>query len=150
MIDLEQAILLGQKIALQVKFLGDSSNSHAEFDKTGSAEMFVPAIGLYKDLVFDNCDTEELMKWVLEAIQETSHLASSLYSCATGLDLPMRSFSSVGEQQSDLFQAIKRPARAETFGGFDDKKIKVIILHIYFYIVFKIYLYRLFHHGEMH
>lgn len=124
MMDLEQAIVLEQKLALQVKFLREHG-AYGEDNEACTAETFVPTFGSYKNLVGDNCDTEELSKRVLETIQETSQVASSLYSSATGQDLPIRSFSSVGERHSDVYQTPKLPTRAETFGGFDERKNKV-------------------------
>lgn len=121
--DLEQAILLEQKVALQIKYLQERGG-HGLYEES-SAESFLPSFGSYKDLVTENCDTTELSRRVLDAVQEISHIASSLYKSANGQDLPIRSFSSVGERHSDLFQSPKLPTRAETFGGFDEKKNKV-------------------------
>lgn len=56
-------------------------------------------------------------------VQEISHIASTLYSAATGLPLS-RSFSSVGERQSESYISPILPKRAETFGGFDEKRSK--------------------------
>lgn len=148
--DLEQAILLEQKLALQVKFLRERG-IHGIYDEACGADSFIPNIGSYKDLVGENCDTVELSRIVLDAIQETSHLASSLYSLATGQELPMRSFNSISERHSDLYQTPKLPTRAETFGGFDERKNKVvdklcqIVIDCINYTVF----FRYFHHGEM-
>lgn len=120
--DLEQAILLEQKLALQVKFLRERG-ARGIYDEACGGERLIPSIGSYKELVGDNCDTVELSRIVLEAIHETSHLASTLYSSATGQELPMRTFNE--RLNNDLYQTPKLPTRAETFGGFDEKKNKV-------------------------
>lgn len=122
--DVDQAILLEQKLALQVKFFRETG-IHRNFDETCGSESLIPNFGSYKGIVSENCDTVELSKLVLEKIQETSNLAASLYSSATGQDLPMRSFNSAIERHSDLYQTPRLPTRAETFGGFDEKKNKV-------------------------
>lgn len=96
-------------------------------DSTGSpesnVESFIANFGFYKDLVADDCDTAEIWKRVVFTIQEIIQLASNLYSAATGLPLS-RSFSSVGEKQSELFISPMLPKRAETFGGFDERRSK--------------------------
>lgn len=87
-----------------------------------NVENFVANLG-YKDLVTDEADTVEIWKRVAFTIQDIIQLASSLYSAATGLPLA-RSFSSVGEKQSELFITPMLPKRAETFGGFDERRSK--------------------------
>lgn len=124
--DLEQAILLEEKVALQASFLSESCGAQGTAESDGyGAETFLASFGSYKELVTDDCDTVEITKRVFLTVQEISQLASNLYKSATGYELPMRSFSSVGERQSDAYQSPKLPTRAETFGGFDDKKAKV-------------------------
>lgn len=152
--DLEQAILLEEKVALQATYLAEAygnaaaaasgttsttqSNSELTTDgstastslqtlSTTTAETFLAGFGSYKELVTDDCDTVEITKRVFVTVQEISQLASNLYKSATGSELPMRSFSSVGERQSDVYQSPKLPTRAETFGGFDERKAKPIL-----------------------
>ena len=97
----------------------DSSSNAPETN----VENFIANFGFYKDLVTDESDTAEIWKRVVYTIQDIIQLASNLYSAATGLPL-LRSFSSVGEKQSDLFISPMLPKRAETFGGFDERRSK--------------------------
>lgn len=117
--DLEQAILLEEKIALMLSLWNDSQNS--ESSHIPNIENFIANFGSYREIVTDDCDTIEIWKRVLFTIQEIIQLASNLYSAATGLPLS-RSFSSVGERQSELFISPTLPKRAETFGGFDEQR----------------------------
>ena len=64
-----------------------------------------------------SCTKEEL----LSAVQETSRLASSIYSSGSNSNLA-RSVSSVGERQSAAYTSPILPKRAETFGGFDQQQ----------------------------
>lgn len=124
--DLEQAILLEEKVALQASYLTESCGAQGAAEPDGyGAETFLASFGSYKELVTDDCDTLEITKRVFLTVHEISQLASNLYKSATGSELPLRSFSSVGERQSDAYQSPKLPTRAETFGGFDEKKAKV-------------------------
>lgn len=93
-----------------------------------NVENFIANFGFYKDLVTDESDTAEIWKRVVYTIQEIIQLASNLYSAATGLPLA-RSFSSVGEKQSELFISPMLPKRAETFGGFDERRSKQVQQH---------------------
>lgn len=122
--DFEQAILLEEKIALQLSLLLDSEQN---VEQLGPAvESFISNYGSYRDLISDDCDTIEIWKRVLNSIQEISSLASSLYTAATGLPLS-RSSSSVGERQSELYISPTLPKRAETFGGFDERRSKQLL-----------------------
>lgn len=126
--DFEQAILLEEKIALQLSILLDHHNSSASSDQLSlGVEAFLSNFGSYKDLINDECDSIEIWKRVLLTVQEISQLASCLYTAATGLPLS-RSCSSVGERQSDLFTSPTLPKRAETFGGFDERRNKPLLL----------------------
>lgn len=121
--DIEQAILLEEKIALYTSYLLESNASAPEPPE--GAEAFLSSFGSYKELITDDCDTVEISRRVFHAVQEISQLSSSLYKAATGYDLPVgRSFSSIGERQSDAYQLPKLPARAETFSGFDERRMK--------------------------
>uniref|UniRef100_A0AAG5DK59 DH domain-containing protein n=1 Tax=Anopheles atroparvus TaxID=41427 RepID=A0AAG5DK59_ANOAO len=119
--DFEQAILLEEKIALQLSLLLDNEQNAEQLGP--AVESFISNYGSYRDLISDDCDTIEIWKRVLNSIQEISSLASSLYTAATGLPLS-RSSSSVGERQSELFISPTLPKRAETFGGFDERRSK--------------------------
>uniref|UniRef100_A0A182WIZ1 DH domain-containing protein n=1 Tax=Anopheles minimus TaxID=112268 RepID=A0A182WIZ1_9DIPT len=122
--DFEQAILLEEKIALQLSLLLDNEQNAEQLGP--AVESFISNYGSYRDLISDDCDTIEIWKRVLNSIQEISSLASSLYTAATGLPLS-RSTSSVGERQSELFISPTLPKRAETFGGFDERRSKQLL-----------------------
>ncbi|XP_050073416.1 rho guanine nucleotide exchange factor 18 isoform X1 [Anopheles maculipalpis] len=122
--DFEQAILLEEKIALQLSLLLDNEQNAEQLGP--AVESFISNYGSYRDLISDDCDTIEIWKRVLNSIQEISSLASSLYTAATGLPLS-RSSSSVGERQSELFISPTLPKRAETFGGFDERRSKQLM-----------------------
>lgn len=111
--DIEQALLLEDKIRLHAAFLMESgARNVAEPD---SAEAFLANCGSYKELITDNnCDNVEICRRIFHTIQEVSLLASNLHKAATGYELPSRSFSSVGERFSDQYQSPKLPMRAET------------------------------------
>lgn len=121
--DIEHALLLEEKIDLYTSYLLESGASVSEAPE--GAESFLSNFGSYKELITDESDTVEISRRVIHAVQEISQLSSSLYKEATGYDLPVaRSFSSIGERQSDAYQLPKLPARAETFGGFDERRMK--------------------------
>ncbi|XP_044739376.1 rho guanine nucleotide exchange factor 18 isoform X3 [Chrysoperla carnea] len=103
--DVEQALLLQEKMALQLKLLATA----------GLGPPSSPPS--YRHLVSENTDTGVMWKEVLNAVQEVSQLASSLYASGTNLS---RSVSSVGEHQSEAYVSPTLPKRAETFGGFDN------------------------------
>lgn len=122
--DFEQAIVLEEKIALHLELLLNRQGSHASAEQLSpGVNTFLSSFGTYRDLVLDDCDPIEIWKRTLIAVQDISQLASSLYTAATGLPLS-RSFSSVGERQSELFISPTLPKRAETFGGFDERRNK--------------------------
>ncbi|KAL1501089.1 hypothetical protein ABEB36_006480 [Hypothenemus hampei] len=102
--DIEQALLLEEKMALQLKLLAASG-------------LEAPLPPSYRHLVSEGADTGQMWKEVLTAVQEVSQLASSLYATGTNLS---RSVSSAGEHQSDTYVSPILPKRAETFGGFDN------------------------------
>ncbi|GAB0089904.1 rho guanine nucleotide exchange factor 18 [Sergentomyia squamirostris] len=123
--DLEQAMILEEKIALQMNLWLDSQNTgeNSAGQLTPGAEEFVASFGSYRELIRDDCDTIEIWKRVLYTVQETGQLAATLYSAATGLSLS-RSFSSIGENKSEMYISPTLPKRAETFGGFDERRNK--------------------------
>jgi A-kinase anchor protein 18 len=122
--DFEQAIVLEEKIALHLELLLNRQGSYASADQLSpGVNTFLSSFGTYRDLVLDDCDPIEIWKRTLIAVQDISQLAASLYTAATGLPLS-RSFSSVGERQSELFISPTLPKRAETFGGFDERRNK--------------------------
>lgn len=110
--DIEQALLLEEKVRLHANYLLESGARN--ISEPDSAEAFLTNCGSYKDLVTDNCDNVEICRRIFHTIQETSQLASNLHKAATGYELPSRSFSSVGERHSDQYQSPKLPTRAET------------------------------------
>ncbi|XP_017050511.2 rho guanine nucleotide exchange factor 18 [Drosophila ficusphila] len=124
--DIEQALLLEEKLMLQFNLLkeqqpfGDVSGSNSN----SSAANFLAAFGSYKDLVSADCDTAELWRRVLNTVQDISQLASTIYTAATGQPVS-RTFSSVGEKQSEQYASPTLPKRAETFAGFDEKRGKL-------------------------
>ncbi|XP_029726405.2 rho guanine nucleotide exchange factor 18 isoform X5 [Aedes albopictus] len=119
--DFEQAILLEEKTVLQLRMLHGNELNTEQLGPT--VEEFISNCGSYRDLVSDDCDTIEIWKRVLHTIREISNLAASLYTAATGLPLS-RSCSSVGERQSEVYISPTLPKRAETFGGFDERRSK--------------------------
>lgn len=122
--DFEQAIVLEEKIALHLELLLNRQGSYVNAEPLSpGVNTFLSSFGTYRDLVLDDCDPIEVWKRTLIAVQDINQLASSLYTAATGLPLS-RSFSSVGERQSELFISPTLPKRAETFGGFDERRNK--------------------------
>ncbi|XP_050311680.1 rho guanine nucleotide exchange factor 18 isoform X2 [Anthonomus grandis grandis] len=104
--DLEQALLLEEKMSLQLRLLAESG-------------LEPPSPPAYRHLVSEGADTGQMWREVLTAVQEVSQLASSLYTTGTNLS---RSVSSAGEHQSDAYVSPILPKRAETFGGFDNNQ----------------------------
>lgn len=119
--DFEQAIILEEKIALHLELLLRQGAYATADQQSSGVNAFLSSFGTYRDLVLDDCDPVDVWKRTLLAVQDISQLASSLYTAATGLPLS-RSFSSVGERQSDMFISPTLPKRAETFGGFDERR----------------------------
>lgn len=120
--DIEQALLLEEKVRLHATYLMESGASGVI--EPDGAEAFLTNFGSYRELITDDCDTVEITRRVFHTIQEICQLASNLYKAATGYELPARSFSSVGERHSEQYQSPKLPMRAETFGGFDERRQK--------------------------
>lgn len=110
--DIEQALLLEEKIRLHANYLLESGARN--ISEPDSAETFLANCGSYKDLITDNCDNVEICRRIFHSIQEISQLASNLHKAATGYELPSRSFSSIGERHTDQYQSPKLPTRAET------------------------------------
>ncbi|XP_073824282.1 rho guanine nucleotide exchange factor 18 cysts [Musca autumnalis] len=132
--DIEQAILLEEKILLQLNLMQkdqkpfnaeqDGSQTSAAPSSHISAAQFLATYGTYKDIAIGtDCDTNELWKKVLNTVQDITQLASNVYTAATGQPVS-RSVSSVGEKQSDTYNSPILPKRAETFAGFDEKRAK--------------------------
>ncbi|KOX74133.1 A-kinase anchor protein 13 [Melipona quadrifasciata] len=126
-IDAEQALLLEEKINLQIQLLhavniwNGSENSDNEKIEKADKE-----IADYTRLVHnEGTDTTQLRQEVVAAIQEATKLASSLSFSAGGATLS-RSLSSAGERHSEAYvpSALCIPRRAETFAGFDHNKEK--------------------------
>ena len=93
-----------------------------------SATQFLRTFGSYKYLsVGAGCDTAEVWEKVLSTIQDIAHLASTVYTAATGQSVS-RSVSSVGEKYSDIYNSLTLWKRTETFAGFDDRTTFIIEL----------------------
>ncbi|CAB3359590.1 Hypothetical predicted protein [Cloeon dipterum] len=103
--DLEQALILEEKMALQIKLLAASGHEN------------LPDPPNYSQIVSEDADINAIWKEVCHAFHEMTQLASTLYASGTNLS---RSVSSVGEHQSDAYVSPTLPKRAETFGGFDN------------------------------
>ncbi|XP_025413121.1 rho guanine nucleotide exchange factor 18 isoform X2 [Sipha flava] len=104
--DVEQALILEEKMGLQLKLLASAG--------VESLPVETPS---YCHLVTEHQDSEKIRKEVMNAIQKVNELACSLYASGTNLS---RSASSVGEHQSVTYVSPTLPKRAETFGGFDN------------------------------
>ncbi|CAH1716617.1 unnamed protein product [Aphis gossypii] len=104
--DVEQALILEEKMGLQLKLLASAG--------VESLPIETPS---YCHLVTEHQDSEKIRKEVMNAIQKVNELACSLYASGTNLS---RSASSVGEHQSVTYVSPTLPKRAETFGGFDN------------------------------
>lgn len=109
--DIEQALLLEEKIRLHATYLMESG-ARGIIEPDG-VEAFLTSFGSYKELITDDCDTVEISRRIFHTIQEISQLASNLYKAATGYELPARSFSSVGERHSEQYQSPKLPTRGK-------------------------------------
>ncbi|XP_073999272.1 rho guanine nucleotide exchange factor 18 cysts isoform X5 [Rhodnius prolixus] len=105
--DLEQAQLLEEKMALQLKLLAAAGIDN------------IPERPDYMSLVTQPLDNSKVRKDVFAAVKKVNQLAKSLYTSATNLS---RSASSVGEHQSEAYISPTLPKRAETFGGFDNNQ----------------------------
>lgn len=123
--DFEQAILLEEKIAMQLNLLSESRSKITDSHGSVNVDIFLEHFGSYRDLVTDDCDNVEIWKRVLVTIQDISLLASSLYTAATGLPFA-RSLNAAYEKQNELFISPALPKRAETFGGFDERRSKTV------------------------
>ncbi|XP_023704810.1 rho guanine nucleotide exchange factor 18 isoform X4 [Cryptotermes secundus] len=102
--DVEQALILEEKMALQQKLLA-----------AAGVENMLECPN-YSGLVVEDTESSTMWQEVLSAVQEVNNLASSLYAPGTNLS---RSVSSVGEHHSEAYISPTLPKRAETFGGFD-------------------------------
>ncbi|XP_076475182.1 rho guanine nucleotide exchange factor 18 cysts isoform X2 [Bombus vancouverensis nearcticus] len=125
--DAEQALLLEEKISLQMQLLHAaniwSGNESSDNEKIEKADK---EIADYTRLVHnEGTDTTQLRQEVIVAVQEATKLASSLSFTAGGATLS-RSLSSAGERHSEAYvpSALCVPRRAETFAGFDHNKEK--------------------------
>ncbi|XP_039278315.1 A-kinase anchor protein 13 isoform X2 [Nilaparvata lugens] len=107
--DMEQALILEDKMALQLRLVAAAAGA--------GVGVGVGEAPSYCHLVSEETDTTKTWKEVLSALQKVNQLASSLYASGTNLS---RSVSSVGEHQSEAYVSPTLPKRAETFGGFDN------------------------------
>lgn len=122
-LDLEQAIALRDKIDMYAKILREpGGQNQTDLDEW---KQFVMSFDSYQNLISDDCDTVEISQYVFRVVHEINQLASNLYRSATGYDLPIRAFNPLDDpRQSYAFQSPKLPTRAETFGGFDERRLK--------------------------
>nr|XP_034189144.1 rho guanine nucleotide exchange factor 2-like isoform X3 [Osmia lignaria] len=125
--DAEQALLLEEKINLQMQLLHVaniwSGNESSDNERLEKVDKEIPD---YTRLVHnEGTDTTQLRQEVVGAVQEATKLASSLSFSAGGATLS-RSLSSAGERHSEAYvpPALCVPRRAETFAGFDHNKEK--------------------------
>lgn len=119
--DIDQAILLQEKIRLHATYLLESG-AHNVLEPY-RAQVFLESLATYKELITDDCDTIEITRRVFHTIQEISQLASSLHKAATGYELPAQAFAAIGDRAHvDLFQSPKLPTRAETFSAGDERR----------------------------
>lgn len=121
-VDLNQAGLLMEKIEWYAHLLRETSGQ--ALPEFGNVEAFLQSFGSYREIIKDNCDTVDLSKHVLRTIQEICQLASNLYRTATGQELQLRPLSAMADRPGDVYQSPKLPTRAETFGGFDERRSK--------------------------
>ncbi|XP_076237444.1 rho guanine nucleotide exchange factor 18 cysts isoform X2 [Calliopsis andreniformis] len=125
--DAEQALLLEEKINLQMQLLHTANiwcgNENSDNERIEKVDKEIPD---YTRLVHnEGTDTTQLWQEVVVAVQEATRLASSLSFSAGGATLS-RSLSSAGERHSEAYvsAALCVPRRAETFAGFDHNKEK--------------------------
>ncbi|KAG7206339.1 hypothetical protein KM043_003710 [Ampulex compressa] len=122
--DTEQALLLEEKINLQMRLLQAAnicSGNESDNERIEKGEKEIPD---YTRLAHsEGTDTAQLWQEVVVAVQEATRLASSLSFSAGGATLS-RSLSSAGERHSEAYipPALCVPRRAETFAGFDHNK----------------------------
>ncbi|XP_057319888.1 rho guanine nucleotide exchange factor 28 isoform X5 [Microplitis mediator] len=119
--DTEQALLLEEKMALQMRLVYEASEGNEndnEAEKTERNENTPDYTRLCRG---DGSDSSQVWQEVVVAVQEATRLASSLSYGAGGGSLS-RSLSSAGERHSEAYipPALCIPRRAETFAGFDN------------------------------
>lgn len=127
--DIEQALLLEEKVRLHANVLMESGARNIA--EPSGIQSFLTNFESYKELITDDCDTVEISRRIFHTIQEISQLASNLYKAATGFELPTR-LSAIGDRNAEQYQSPKLPTRAETFGGFDERRQKQLLLHHHF------------------
>ncbi|XP_011311004.1 rho guanine nucleotide exchange factor 18 isoform X3 [Fopius arisanus] len=126
--DTEQALLLEEKLALQMRLLyaasvcsdNDNESETRERERSERCEKDVDYTRLVRN---EGTDSAQLWQEVVVAVREVTKLASSLSFSAGGGSLS-RSLSSAGERHSEAYvpPALCVPRRAETFAGFDHNK----------------------------
>ncbi|XP_024940076.1 rho guanine nucleotide exchange factor 2 [Cephus cinctus] len=122
--DTEQALLLEERMGLQLRLLYTASFWSGNESESEKAEKADKALPNYTRLVRnEGIDSAQLWQEVVVAVQEATKLASSL-SYTTGGATLSRSLSSAGERHSEAYVAptLCVPRRAETFAGFDHNK----------------------------
>lgn len=152
--DVEQALILEEKMGLQLKLLASAGVENLSIETPS-----------YCHLVTEHQDSEKIRKEVKNAIQvnliislfkfnlydmyvyylhfqKVNELACSLYASGTNLS---RSASSVGEHHSVTYISPALPKRAETFGGFDNSLSSPKSNNFYNIIMYIIYIIILVH-----
>ncbi|XP_043282819.1 rho guanine nucleotide exchange factor 28 isoform X3 [Venturia canescens] len=122
--DTEQALLLEEKISLQMRLLSAANVWNENDSESDRIERFEREVPDYTRLVRnEGTDSTQLWQEVVVAVQEATRLASSLSFSAGGASLS-RSLSSAGERHTDAYvpPSLCVPRRAETFAGFDHNK----------------------------
>ncbi|XP_034947082.1 rho guanine nucleotide exchange factor 28 isoform X2 [Chelonus insularis] len=122
--DTEQALLLEEKMALQMRLLYAASVWSENDNENEKTERYEKEIPDYTRLVRgESTEPTQLWQEVVIAVQEATRLASSLSFTAGGGSLS-RSLSSAGERHSEAYipPSMCVPRRAETFAGFDHNK----------------------------
>lgn len=148
--DIEQAILLDQKITMQTEFLRDiGMPMPPSLVSEHSADTLLAPFAAYRhllgrDAASVHCDTVKLTRCAVNTVQVIGSLIVTLYRSATGVDLPLAmdtvGANSGGQGSSTAGKAgggggggsgamehmtFRQPSRAETFSGFDEKMGKV-------------------------
>ncbi|XP_053596913.1 rho guanine nucleotide exchange factor 18 isoform X2 [Microplitis demolitor] len=119
--DTEQALLLEEKMALQMRLVYEASEGNENDNETEKSERNENTPDYTRLCRGDGSDSSQVWQEVVVAVQEATRLASSLSYGAGGGSLS-RSLSSAGERHSEAYipPALCIPRRAETFAGFDN------------------------------
>lgn len=80
--DIEQAILLEEKLIHHVDLLLNDQRKSQNNGKTLRSENIIPNAGIYKNLIDDNCDTTVAMQRAIFVVKEINSIVTGLYSSA--------------------------------------------------------------------